>query len=107
MDRTGPWGERSLGALKASVGIGKVFSKEAVWACALHACSKRQIAVGQEGLGGVPLHELLENVIFMDKLFAREVSSRFFVILDVSPLYLYMRLMLYVYDVGGRVSDFS
>ena len=62
-----------------------VFSKEAIWACALHACSKRQIAVGQEGLGGVPLHELLENVIFMDKLFAREVSSHFFVVLDVSP----------------------
>ena len=33
MDRTGPVGERSLGALKASVGIGKVFSKEAVCSC--------------------------------------------------------------------------
>jgi glycerol-3-phosphate O-acyltransferase len=51
-----------------------VFSREAVWACALHACSKKQVAMGHAGVGGVPLHELLENAIFMDKLFAREVS---------------------------------
>ena len=41
-----------------------VFSKEAVWACALHSCSKKQVAMGHVGVGGVPLPELLENAIF-------------------------------------------
>lgn len=49
-----------------------VFSNEALWACALHACSKNRIALGQAGIGGVPLRDLLDNAVFMDKLFASE-----------------------------------